>query len=266
MVSIRRYNTLKQCETYNNERGDWKEKYDKVLATLKRERAEVGFSGCMSTYSLAVKLLSGNFTEKAVSDRHTVTLRRENRPMVHEKPGHWSQGRWSLFAVQFLYETVHARKSGRWKQVVAIHGGRLRGAWRDHSFPEPFSWFLHETGLESLKITSARSFFIEMSKERLEKSETTPPVSWRPRALAYSHDRPYNFPCLSAVLKNRRLRSFFSALGSHLARKSLSWPAMPTSNKKKQEFEQRKWIKLFDDFWVRAYRFDFAPRRRPRAR
>ena len=141
----------------------------------------------------------------------------------------------------------------------------LRGAWRDHRFPEPFSWFLHETGLESLKITSAPCFFIEMSKESLEKSERTPPVSWRPWALAYSRDRPYHFSCLSAVSKNRRFRSFFSALGCHLARKSLSWPAMSVSNKK-QEFEQRKRIKLFDDFWVRAYRFDFAPRRRPRAR
>ena len=146
-----------------------------------------------------------------------------------------------------------------WKQTTD-----LRGAWRDHRFPEPFSWFLHETGLESLKINSARCFLIEMSKESFEKSERTPPVSWRPWALAYSRDRPYNFSCLSAVSKNRRFRSFFSALGCHLARKSLSWPAMSLSNKK-QEFEQRKRIKLFDDFWVRAYRFDFAPRRRPRA-
>ena len=52
-----------------------------------------------------------------------------------------------------------------------------------------------------------------MSKESLEKSERTPPVSWRPWALAYSRDRPYNFSCLSAVSKNRRFRSFFSALG-----------------------------------------------------
>ena len=36
---------------------------------------------------------------------------------------------------------------------------------------------------------------------------------------------------------------------------------MSVSNKK-QEFEQRKRIKRFDDFWVRAYRFDFAPKRR----
>ena len=98
-----------------------------------------------------------------------------------------------------------------------------------------------------------------MSKERLEKSERTLPVSWRPWALTYSRDRPYNFSCLSAVSKNRRFSSFFfSALGCHLARKSFSWPAMPVSNKK-QVFDQRKRIKLFDDFWVRAYRFDFAP-------
>ena len=56
-------------------------------------------------------------------------------------------------------------------------------------------------------------FFIEMSKESLKKSERTPPVSWRPWAMAYSRDRPYNFSCLSAVSKNRRFRSFFSALG-----------------------------------------------------
>ena len=89
----------------------------------------------------------------------------------------------------------------------------LRGAWRDHRFPEPFSWFLHETGLDSLKITSARFFFIEMSKESLEKSERKPAVSWRPWALAYSRDRPYNFSCLSAVSKNRRFRSFFRLWG-----------------------------------------------------
>ena len=82
-------------------------------------------------------------------------------------------------------------------------------------------------------------FFIEMSKERLEKSERTPPVSWRPWALAYSPDRPYNFSCLSAVSKKRCFRSFFSASGCHLARKSLPWTAMPVSNKK-QEFGQPK--------------------------
>ena len=31
-------------------------------------------------------------------------------------------------------------------------------AWRDNCFPEPFSWFSRETGLKSLKITSARCF------------------------------------------------------------------------------------------------------------
>ena len=56
-------------------------------------------------------------------------------------------------------------------------------------------------------------FFIEMSKERLEKSKRTPPVSWRPWALAYSPDRPYNFSCLSAVSKTRRFGSFFLGFG-----------------------------------------------------
>ena len=74
-------------------------------------------------------------------------------------------------------------------------------------------------------------FFIEMSKKRLEKSEITPPVSWRPWALAYSPDRPYNFSCLSAVQKKRRFGSFFSAWGWHLSRKSLSWIATPVSYK-----------------------------------
>ena len=47
-----------------------------------------------------------------------------------------------------------------------------------------------------------------MSKERLEKNERTPPVLWRPWALAYSRDRPYNLSCLSAVSKKGHFRSF----------------------------------------------------------
>ena len=51
-------------------------------------------------------------------------------------------------------------------------------------------------------------FFIEMSKERLEKSERTPPVSWRPWVLAYGRHWPYNFSCMSAVSKNLRFEVF----------------------------------------------------------
>ena len=146
----------------------------------------------------------------------------------------------------------------------------LRGAWTDHCFPAPFSWFLHETGLECLKITSPRCFLLKCQRKDSKKVKEHRQFCgvlgrWRPWALAYSRDRPYNLSCLSAMSKNGCLRNFSSALGCHLARKSLWWPAMLVSNKK-QEFEQRKRIKLFDDFWVRAYRFDFSPRRRPRAR
>ena len=141
----------------------------------------------------------------------------------------------------------------------------LRGAWTDHCFPAPFSWFLHETGLECLKITSPRCFSLKCQRKDSKKVKEHRQFRgvlgrWRTAAV-----ERYNLSCLSAMSKNGRLRSFSSALGYHLARKSLWWPTMLVSNKK-QEFEQRKRIKLFDDFWVRAYRFDFSPRRRPRAR
>ena len=141
----------------------------------------------------------------------------------------------------------------------------LRGAWRDHCFPEPFSWFLHETGLESLKITSARCFLLKCQRKDSKKAKEHRQFRgvvgrWRTAAI----DRTTCHAC-QRCQKKRRFGSFFSASGCHLARKSLSWTAMPVSNKK-QEFEQRKRIKLFDDFWVRAYRFDFALRRRSRAR
>ena len=58
-------------------------------------------------------------------------------------------------------------------------------------------------------------------------------------------------------VEESRFRNYFSAFGWHLARKSLSWPTMTVSNKK-QEFEQRKRIKLFDDFWVRVCRLILA--------
>ena len=50
-------------------------------------------------------------------------------------------------------------------------GGVLRGAWRDHCFPVPFSWFLHETGLESLKITSARCFSLKYQRKDSKKAK-----------------------------------------------------------------------------------------------
>ena len=47
----------------------------------------------------------------------------------------------------------------------------LRGAWRDHRFPEPFSWFLHETGPESLKITSAHCFLLKCQRKVSKKAK-----------------------------------------------------------------------------------------------
>ena len=96
-------------------------------------------------------------------------------------------------------------------------------------------------------------FFIE----RHEKRERTPLVSRRPWALTYSRDRPYNFSCMSTKSNNGRLGCYFSRFRSHLARKSLQWSAVLVSTKK-QNFEQRKQIKLLEDLRVRAYQFDFS--------
>ena len=46
---------------------------------------------------------------------------------------------------------------------------KLRGAWTDHCFPAAFSWFLHETGLERLKITSARCFSLKCQRKDSKK-------------------------------------------------------------------------------------------------
>ena len=122
--------------------------------------------------------------------------------------------------------------------------GSLRGAWRDHCFPEPFSWFLHETGLESLKITSAHCFLLKCQRKDSKKAKEYRQFRgvigrWRTAAI----DRT-TFHACQRCRKTAVFAVFFSALGCHLARESLSWPAMPVSNKK-QEFEQRKRIKLF---------------------
>ena len=127
----------------------------------------------------------------------------------------------------------------------------LRGAWRDHRFPEPFSWFLHETGLESLKITSARCFLLNVKGKSRKKRKNTAGFVASLGAGVQPRSTVQLFMPVSGVEKPPFSQFFFSALGCHLARKSLSWPAMSLSNKK-QEFEQRKQIKLFDDFWVRA--------------
>ena len=108
-------------------------------------------------------------------------------------------------------------------------------------------------------------FFIEMSKERLEKSERIPPVSWRHWALAYSRDRRYNFSCLSAVSKTA-VFTVFSRLWGVIWRGKAFRDQQCQFQTRNKSLSSENQSNSFDDFWVRAYRFDFAPRRRPRAR
>ena len=141
----------------------------------------------------------------------------------------------------------------------------LRGAWRDHRFPEPFSWFLHETGLESLKITSARCFSLKCQRKVSKKAKEHRQFRgvlgrWRTAAI----DRTTCHACQRC--RETAVFAVFSRLWGVIWRGKAFRDQQCQFRTRNKSFEQRKRIKLFDDFWVRAYRFDFAPRRRPRAR
>ena len=58
------------------------------------------------------------------------------------------------------------KKSNNWK-----HKPGLRGAGRDRCFPEPFPCFLHETGLENLKTTYARCFWLKCQRKASKKAK-----------------------------------------------------------------------------------------------
>ena len=176
----------------------------------------------------------------------------------------FSRQRNAFSGVLFL-KLFHLIRYPTCTQWSIIGSQSLRGAWRDHCFPAAFSWFLHETALACLEITSAGCFSLKCQRKDSKKAKQHRRFRgvlgrWRTAAI----DRTTFHACLRCR-KTAVFAVFFSTLGCHLARESLSWPAMSVSNKK-QEFEQRNRIKLFDDFWVRAYWFDFALRRRARAR
>ena len=153
-----------------------------------------------------------------------------------------------------------------------FHGSRLKNL---HSFLKgsversllPWAIFLIFTRNRPWKSEDhlCTLFFIEMSKERLEKSERAPPVSWRPWALAYSRDRPYNFSFLSAVLKNRRFRRF-SRLWCVIWWGKAFRDQQCQFLTKKQEFERENESNC--SMTSECVRTDsiLPPRRRPRAR
>ena len=106
--------------------------------------------------------------------------------------------------------------------------------------PSAIFLFLHETGLESLKIISARCFSLKCQRKDSKKAKEHRQFHgvlgrWRTAAI----DLTTFHVC------QRCRKTVVFAVFSHLwgviwhGEKSLSWPAMPVSNKK-QEFEQRK--------------------------
>ena len=123
----------------------------------------------------------------------------------------------------------------------------FREAWRDHCFPAPFSWFLHETSFESLKITSARCFSLKRQrKDSKKKSERTTSVSWRPWARAYSRDRVYNFAYWSAMSNKRPSLQFFSRIYGVICRVRAfcdqQWQFLTRNKSLRSENEWNYWM------------------------
>ena len=141
----------------------------------------------------------------------------------------------------------------------------LRGAWRDHRLPEPFSWFLHETGLESLKITSARCFLLKCQRKVSKKAKEH---HWFRGVLGRWRTAAIDRTTFHACQRCRKTAVFavFSRLWGVIWRGKAFRDQQCHFLTRNKSLSSEKRIKLFDDFWVRAYRFDFAPRRRPRAR
>ena len=152
-----------------------------------------------------------------------------------------------------VIEPVRARFSGRW---LRLQGGRsilgisvqilsvnenlvvLRGAWRDRCFPEPFSCFLHETGLECLKIISARWFLLKCQRKDSKKAKEHRQFRgvlgrWRTAAI----DRTTFHACQRR--RKTAFSQFFLGFGMSFGEEKPFLTAMPVSNKK-QEFKSSK--------------------------
>ena len=115
------------------------------------------------------------------------------------------------------------------------NSSHLRGAWRDHCFPEPFSWFLHETGLESLKITSARCFLLKCQRKDSKKAKEHRQfrgVLGRWRTAAIDRFMPHS------GVEKPPFSQFFLGFGVSFGEEKpfVTSRAMPVSNKK-EEFE-----------------------------
>ena len=67
-------------------------------------------------------------------------------------------------------QTTSVFKNPQWR---LSQGTSLWGAWRDHCFPAPFSWFLHETGLGSLNITLAHCFHWNVKGKTRKRRKNT---------------------------------------------------------------------------------------------
>ena len=87
----------------------------------------------------------------------------------------WDSAGWIQWFGWFTWVVRWVQKFGKIHKrsfPFDMHKGpHFKGSIGDHRFPEPFSWFLHETGLESLKITSARCFLLKCQRKVSRKAK-----------------------------------------------------------------------------------------------
>ena len=88
----------------------------------------------------------------------------------------------------------------------------LRGAWRDHRFPEPFSWFLHETSLEVWRSPLHAVFYWNVKGKSRKKRKSTASFVASLGAGVRPRSTVQLFMPVSGV-ENRHFRSFFLSFG-----------------------------------------------------
>ena len=176
----------------------------------------------------------------------------------------WRKVPWWVFSKEHCKHTA-----GRWVQdkrlmsslrglMSSLRGlmSSLRGAWRDHSLSH-FPDFYTKQALKVWRSPLHTVFYWNVKGKTRKKRKNTASFMASLGTGVQPRSTVQLFMPVSRCRKTAVL-AVFSRLWGVIWRGKLFVTSNASSNKK-QEFEQRKRIKLFDNFWVRAYRFDFAP-------
>ena len=116
--------------TYTTERGNGWQKYTAIINSLHERKEQKWLFFCLGTFRLAAKLWSWSvrYTTKGGCRSHDHSTQEKSADGAWKTQSLVAQRRWSLFTVQFLYETLHARKvvvGSRWSLFIVIAEARF---------------------------------------------------------------------------------------------------------------------------------------------